>query len=187
MSDIADTIRQGSLTFLFVENVCLFSFVLVMCIVVSVVISWQSGMCYLAGVLVSSFAGFMGMFIATQANVRATAAAAQRGVGSSMRMAFNGGGVMGFCVTGVGLGGIAAFYMVFGDDAFNERGYLAAFGLGVQSTSLFVRVGGGIFNKAAGIGAQLVGKMWSRMSEDDARNPATIADNVSYRESTVKL
>jgi K(+)-stimulated pyrophosphate-energized sodium pump len=135
---------------------------------------------YIFGALLSALAGFIGMRIATAANARTAEAARLGGVRRALPLAFRGGAVMGFTVAGLGLGGLALSFLVFVewlevDDAFNV---LTAVGLGASSIALFARVGGGIYTKAADVGADLVGKVEAGIPEDDPRNPAVIADNV---------
>ncbi|MSQ25684.1 MAG: sodium-translocating pyrophosphatase [Dehalococcoidia bacterium] len=131
-----------------------------------------TALAFLAGSFSSALTGFLGMQIAVRANVRTTAAA-QRGLNAALRVAFSSGAVMGLSVVGIGLLGVSLMWWVFKD-----AGILAGFGMGASSIALFARVGGGIFTKAADIGADLVGKVEKGIPEDDPRNPAVIADNV---------
>ncbi len=114
---------------------------------------------------------------ATHANVR-TAAAAEIGLNAALRVAFNSGSIMGLTVVSAGLGAISILLLIFQSDAITGVGCLAGFGMGASTVSIFARVGGGIFTKAADVGADLVGKVEAGIPEDDVRNPATIADNV---------
>ena len=153
-----------------------------MAIVISVVLPYGApwgAVAYVMGAVFSSIAGVAGMRIATAANVR-TANAARQGAAAALPLAFKGGAVMGFSVAGLGLLGISLAYILFVDvlavtDAFSV---VASFGLGASSIALFARIGGGIYTKAADVGADLVGKVEAGIPEDDPRNPATIADNV---------
>ena len=132
----------------------------------------KTSISYLVGALGSAIAGFVGMAIATRANTR-TAVKAAEGLNPALRVAFNSGSVMGISVVGIGLLGITILYLIFED-----ANILAGFGFGASSIALFARVGGGIYTKAADVGADLVGKVEAGIPEDDPRNPATIADNV---------
>ena len=124
------------------------------------------------GTLCSATAGFIGMNVAIRANVRTTAAA-MRGLNPALRVAFSSGAVMGITVVGVGLLGVIILFVIFQDIT-----YVIGFGMGASTIALFARVGGGIFTKAADVGADLVGKVEAGIPEDDPRNPAVIADNV---------
>ena len=136
-------------------------------------------MSYIIGAVLSATAGYAGMTVATMANARTTEAA-KEGPGKALPVAFRGGAVMGFAVAGLALTGLMLVYLVFvvwteSDDAFE---IVTAYGLGASTIALFSRVGGGIYTKAADVGADLVGKVEAGIPEDDPRNPATIADNV---------
>jgi K(+)-stimulated pyrophosphate-energized sodium pump len=182
MQEIMGAIREGAMAFLRREYRWIAVFVAGMCILIFVVLDYGrpwGAIAYLAGAVSSAAAGFVGMRTATAANAR-TAHAAQTGPQAALPIAFRGGAVMGFTVAGLGLLGIALSYLVFVewlevDDAFQV---VATFGLGASSIALFARVGGGIYTKAADVGADLVGKVEAGIPEDDPRNPATIADNV---------
>jgi K(+)-stimulated pyrophosphate-energized sodium pump len=182
MQEIAAAIRDGSMAFLRREYRAIAVFVVILAGVVFAVLPtlrpWGS-ISLVLGAAFSAVAGFVGMRIATAANVR-TAQAARQGAGAALPLAYRGGAVMGFTVAGLGLLGIALAYLLFVqvlrvDDAFQV---VAAFGLGGSSIALFARIGGGIYTKAADVGADLVGKVEAGIPEDDPRNPATIADNV---------
>ena len=182
MKEIALAIREGAMAFLRREYRAIAVFVAVLAVVIFAVLPtlrpWGS-LAYLMGAVFSAIAGFVGMRIATAANVR-TAEAARGGAGKALPLAYRGGAVMGFTVAGMGLLGIALAYLLFVqvlrvNDAFQV---VAAFGLGGSSIALFARIGGGIYTKAADVGADLVGKVEAGIPEDDPRNPATIADNV---------
>ena len=182
MQDIAAAIRDGAMAFLRREYRAIAVFVVILAGVVFAVLPtlrpWGS-ISLILGAVFSAVAGFVGMRIATAANVR-TAQAARQGAGAALPLAYRGGAVMGFTVAGLGLLGISLAYLLFVqvlrvDDAFQV---VAAFGLGGSSIALFARIGGGIYTKAADVGADLVGKVEAGIPEDDPRNPATIADNV---------
>ncbi|MCR3921814.1 MAG: sodium-translocating pyrophosphatase [Firmicutes bacterium] len=172
MKEIAGAIHEGAMAFLTREYRTLALFVLVLFVVIYFAINWQTAVCYVAGSLASALAGFIGMNIATKANVRTTNAA-QHGINEALTIAFSGGAVMGLSVVGLGLFGLGVLYLIFGDPSI-VNGYA----LGASSIALFARVGGGIYTKAADVGADLVGKVEAGIPEDDPRNPAVIADNV---------
>ncbi|MGI6129661.1 MAG: sodium-translocating pyrophosphatase [bacterium] len=172
MREIADAIHEGAMAFLTREYRVLAAFVVVLFVVLTFAIDLPTAICFLFGALCSAGAGFIGMSVATRANVR-TANAAKRGQGPALDIAFSGGAVMGMSVVGLGLLGLGVFYIIFKDpDIVN------GFGLGASSIALFARAGGGIYTKAADVGADLVGKVEAGIPEDDPRNPAVIADNV---------
>ena len=172
-------IQKGARAFLKKEYSWLSIFVVALAIVLAIVIAPLAAVTYVLGAVLSSLAGYIGMTVATMANARTTEAA-KSGPAKALTVAFRGGAVMGFTVAGLALLGLAATYLVFVtwlevDDAFEV---VTAFGLGASSIALFSRVGGGIYTKAADVGADLVGKVEAGIPEDDPRNPATIADNV---------
>ena len=172
-------IQKGARAFLKQEYVWVSGFVVVMAILIAVLIVPAAAITYVIGAVLSGAAGYAGMTVATMANARTTNAA-QDGPGKALPIAFRGGAVMGFSVAGLALLGLMAVYVVFVlalevDDAFEV---VTAYGLGASSIALFSRVGGGIYTKAADVGADLVGKVEAGIPEDDPRNPATIADNV---------
>lgn len=174
MVEIAGYIREGAMAFLRREYRSLVIFIVVLFVLIGLLLkSWTTALCFLCGALFSMFAGYIGMRAATQANVRTTEAARTGGMGSALRVAFAGGSVMGLSVVGLGLLGVGVLYLIFEDPAI-----VTAFGLGASSIALFGRVGGGIYTKAADVGADLVGKVEAGIPEDDPRNPAVIADNV---------
>ncbi len=173
MKEIMGFIHEGAMAFLFREYKVLAVFVLAMAVIIGIFLnSWLTAICFVAGAGCSVLAGFIGMQVATKANAR-TACAAQRGQNEALGIAFKGGAVMGMCVVGLGLMGVGILYMIIRD-----AGIVTGFGLGASSIALFARVGGGIFTKAADVGADLVGKVEAGIPEDDPRNPAVIADNV---------
>ncbi len=177
---IGAAIQSGAMAFMKREYLVLLPFVLVVASVLWIVIDImqfdsllpRTAISYLAGSMTSALAGFLGMSIAIRANTR-TAATAQTGLNPALRVAFNSGAVMGLTVVGLGILGITILYLIFQDIT-----YVAGFGLGASSIALFARVGGGIYTKAADVGADLVGKVEAGIPEDDPRNPAVIADNV---------
>ena len=184
MKELSAAIREGADAFMRREYTWVAVFVAMMAVLIAVVLPWGAPwgfVAYAFGALLSAGAGFAGMRIATAANSRTAEAARQGGVKQALPVAFRGGAVMGFSVAGLGLLGVAAGYLVFVEllgadsDSFN---ILAAIGLGGSSIALFARVGGGIYTKAADVGADLVGKVEAGIPEDDPRNPAVIADNV---------
>ncbi len=185
MSDLADQIHDGAMAFLRREYTVLAGFVAVVAVLLFLAIGQASALAYVAGAGSSVLAGFFGMKAATRANVRTSAAANQEGQGKALRIAFFGGAVMGLSVAALGLLGIGTLYTLLAADAIPSTGELprfaeiiSGFAMGASSIALFARVGGGIFTKAADVGADLVGKVEAGIPEDDPRNPATIADNV---------
>ncbi|MEO1064230.1 MAG: sodium-translocating pyrophosphatase [Actinomycetota bacterium] len=182
MKEIGEAIREGALAFLRREYQWVSAFVAVMFVLLLVIpIEGRpyASIAYLMGAVLSSIAGFVGMYIATAANTR-TANAARQGAAEALPLAFKGGAVMGFAVAGLALLGISLNYLLWVtwigvDEAFQV---MAAFGLGASSIALFARIGGGIYTKAADVGGDLVGKVEAGIPEDDPRNPATIADSV---------
>ncbi len=176
MSEISDTIKEGAMEFLQSEYRPLTVFVIVVAIVLAVVLKDGTGpsmaITFVIGAIFSALAGNIGMRIATSSNAR-TANATKDDISSGLTVAFSSGAVMGMCVVGLGLLGISILYMIFGDP-----NIIFGFGFGASSIALFARVGGGIYTKAADVGADLVGKIEAGIPEDDPRNPAVIADNV---------
>ncbi|HKJ54917.1 MAG TPA: sodium-translocating pyrophosphatase [Nitriliruptoraceae bacterium] len=181
MKELAAAIREGSQAFLRREYQWVGVFVAVMTVLIFFVLPYgpYGAVAYLMGAVFSAIAGVVGMQIATAANVR-TANAARDGAEKALPLAFKGGAVMGFTVAGMGLLGISLAYIIFVDllAVDNAFAVVATFGLGGSSIALFARIGGGIYTKAADVGADLVGKVEAGIPEDDPRNPATIADNV---------
>ncbi len=189
---IGGYIQEGATAFLSREYRLLAIFVVIIAVVIGVFIDYDvtgrvaesmgdayvertlpsSAIAYLAGAVGSALAGFIGMSIAIRANTR-TVVKAQEGLNGALRVAFNSGTVMGVSVVGIGLLGVTVVYWIFKD-----VGIIAGFGFGASSIALFARVGGGIYTKAADVGADLVGKIEAGIPEDDPRNPATVADNV---------
>ena len=184
---IGDAIQKGAMAFLSREYRLLAVFVVVMAIIIGVFIDMDvldridgkddssvpgTAIAYLIGAIGSGLAGFIGMSIAVRANTRTTVQAME-GLNSALRVAFNSGAVMGVSVVGIALLGVTMMFV-----AFTDASVVAGFGFGASSIALFARVGGGIYTKAADVGADLVGKVEQGIPEDDPRNPATIADNV---------
>ena len=194
VTDIGDLIQEGALAFLRREYTILAVFVAIVFVVLALLIDFNltgnstidellsrgsiditgpwTALSYLAGAIGSALAGFIGMSIAVRGNTR-TATAAASGLNQALRVAFNSGAVMGMTVVGIGLLGVTGLWLVFGN-----VNVIAGFGFGASSIALFARVGGGIYTKAADVGADLVGKVEAGLPEDDPRNPAVIADNV---------
>lgn len=178
MREISDAIHEGAMAFLFREYRTLVIFVIAMFLIIGFLINWPTAISYITGSVASVLAGFIGMNVATRANVR-TANAARSGMNRALSIAFSGGAVMGMSVVGLGLLGLGILYFVFGDPSdVKSFDVINGFALGASSIALFARVGGGIYTKAADVGADLVGKVEAGIPEDDPRNPAVIADNV---------
>ena len=173
MREIAGYIHEGAMAFLYREYKYLAVFVVIVAIVIAIFLSVSTAICFIGGAIFSIAAGYLGMNVATKANVR-TAEAARHGMSEALKIAFSGGAVMGLGVVGLGIVGLAICYFVFD----RNIDIVTGFGLGASSIALFARVGGGIYTKAADVGADLVGKVEAGIPEDDPRNPATIADNV---------
>lgn len=173
MKEIASYIEQGAMAFLRREYRSVAIFVVVLFIILIFAINWQTAVCFVIGAIFSVLAGYNGMRVATKANVRTANAAKEEGMTKALNVAFSGGAVMGMSVVGLGLLGVGALYLIFKSDAI-----VTGFSLGASSVALFARVGGGIYTKAADVGADLVGKVEAGIPEDDPRNPAVIADNV---------
>ena len=174
MKEISAAIHQGAKAFLFAEYRVLVVFVVVLFLAIGFGLgNWVTAFCFVCGSAAPVLAGYCGMNVATKANVRTARAAEQKGMVSALAIAFRGGAVMGMCVVGLGLLGCTLVYYFTGDP-----NVLSGFSLGASSIALFARVGGGIYTKAADVGADLVGKVESGIPEDDPRNPAVIADNV---------
>src|SRR5688572_22025327 len=184
MIDIAARIHEGAMAFLRREYSVLAVFVVVVAGLLWWAIGMETSLAYVTGALSSVLAGFFGMAAATKANVRTAAAAKEEGSGKALRIAFFGGAVMGLSVAALGLSGIGVWYYIYGATAISDCEFItfaeivSGYAIGASSIALFARVGGGIYTKAADVGADLVGKVEAGIPEDDPRNPATIADNV---------
>lgn len=174
MKEIASAISEGARAFLTAEYKILIVFVIVLFLLIGFGIgNWVTAICFVVGALFSTLAGYFGMNVATKANVRTANAARESGMNKALSIAFSGGAVMGMCVAGLGALGVSVVYILTKD-----VDVLSGFSLGASSIALFARVGGGIYTKAADVGADLVGKVEAGIPEDDPRNPAVIADNV---------
>jgi K(+)-stimulated pyrophosphate-energized sodium pump len=177
MRELADAIHDGAMAFLKREYRILSIFVIVVFVLLYVFLNRQTALAFLGGAICSVLAGYFGMAAATKANVRTSAAANQSGQAKALSVAFSGGAVMGMSVAALGLIGVGILFYLFGGDPESAK-YINGFAMGASSIALFARVGGGIYTKAADVGADLVGKIEAGIPEDDPRNPATIADNV---------
>lgn len=174
MREIADAIAEGARAFMTSEYRVLIIFVAVLFVVIGFgTRSWTTAVCFLVGSAFSTIAGYLGMSAAIRANCRTANAARTSGMSRALSVAFSGGSVMGMAVVGLGLLGVGTLFLITKDVE-----VLAGFSLGASSIALFARVGGGIYTKAADVGADLVGKVEAGIPEDDPRNPAVIADNV---------
>ena len=174
MKEIASAISEGARAFLTAEYKILIVFVMVLFLLIGFGIgNWVTAICFVVGALFSTLAGYFGMNVGTKANVRTANAARESGMNKALSIAFSGGAVMGMCVAGLGALGVSVVYILTKD-----VDVLSGFSLGASSIALFARVGGGIYTKAADVGADLVGKVEAGIPEDDPRNPAVIADNV---------
>ena len=185
MIEISEAIHSGAMAFLRRQYKTLIIFVLCLAVIIFAAgilsptdsddsLKGSTAVAFIAGAICSILAGNIGMRVATKANVRTVAAAAERGLNAALGIAFSGGSVMGMCVVGLGLVGLGIVISVFP----GQYGVINGFALGASSVALFGRVGGGIYTKAADVGADLVGKIEAGIPEDDPRNPAVIADNV---------
>lgn len=174
MNEIASYIQEGAMAFLRREYRVLIIFSVVLALAITVGLqSYETAIAFICGAFFSALAGYIGMRVATKANVRTAFAAKESGMNRALSVAFSGGAVMGMSVVGLGLLGVSVLYYIFKDAQI-----ITGFGLGASSIALFARVGGGIYTKAADVGADLVGKVEAGIPEDDPRNPAVIADNV---------
>ena len=176
MKEIAGHIRDGAMAFLRREYKTMAIVVVVVTIIVGVAISPTTAVLYVVGAVFSVLAGFLGMRVATKGNVRTAHAAQEGGIGKALNVAFRSGAVMGICVSGLGMLGLGLTFCVL--DLATVTECVTGFGMGASTMALFGRVGGGIYTKAADVGADLVGKVEAGIPEDDPRNPAVIADNV---------
>lgn len=177
MREIAGYIREGAMAFLTREYKTMIIVIGVLFVLIGVGLqNWTTAILYVIGALLSVLAGYCGMTVATKGNVRTANAAMESGMSKALKVAFRSGAVMGLCVTGLGLLGLSVVFVVL--DLATVVQCITGFGLGASSMALFGRVGGGIYTKAADVGADLVGKVEAGIPEDDPRNPAVIADNV---------
>ncbi len=178
MKAISDLIHDGAMVFLKSEYQILSIFVLLVAGLIFFLIDHGTAYAFLGGAACSMFAGFFGMKAATRANVRTSWAANQEGMGAALLVAFGGGSVMGLAVASLGLAGVSIAFLLIDPSLISNYKAISGFAMGASSIALFARIGGGIYTKAADVGADLVGKVEAGIPEDDPRNPATIADNV---------
>ncbi|AEI15452.1 Pyrophosphate-energized proton pump [Flexistipes sinusarabici DSM 4947] len=178
MKEIADMIHEGAMTFLSREYKILAVFVAVVFVLMLFAdgLGFSTGIAFISGAVCSALAGFIGMKAATKANVRTSEAARSEGMASALFISYNGGAVMGLAVASLGLLGVGIFFLIYGDPETAKN--INGFAMGASSIALFARIGGGIYTKAADVGADLVGKVEAGIPEDDPRNPGVIADNV---------
>lgn len=177
VAEITEAIREGAMAFLLAEYKILTGFVAIVAVLLAVSLGLPVAITFILGAFISGVAGNVGMRIATKANGRTSIAAMNGGLSKALDVAFAGGAVMGLSVVGLGMIGLSVLFLVFGMDE-KAIEIITGFGMGASSMALFARVGGGIYTKAADVGADLVGKVEAGIPEDDPRNPATIADNV---------
>lgn len=190
--DISKSIKEGASAFLKCEFQIIIPFIVIFALVLLVLgfvpqlkdkaegVGWQSAICFIIGALFSGLAGFIGMTAATKANVRTTNEASIKGMSGALKVAFSGGSILGLSVVSLGLLGLTLLFLIFTYTfgIYKAVSVVTGYGLGCSMIALFGRVGGGIYTKAADVGADLVGKVESGIPEDDPRNPAVIADNV---------
>lgn len=174
MKEISAAIHEGAMAFMYREYKAIAIFTVIITAILAVAIrdNYATSIGFFSGALLSAFAGYIGMNVSVRSNVR-VANAAKKGLNNALMIAFRGGAVTGMAVGGLALVGVTVFYVVYGDPL-----AIVGFGFGASLVSLFARVGGGIYTKAADVGADLVGKVEAGIPEDDPRNPAVIADNV---------
>jgi len=177
MREISDDIHAGAMAFLGREYRVLAIFIVLVFVLITLAMSWKTAFAFVGGALCSMSCGFIGMKAATRANVRTSEAARAHGQAKALEVSFNGGAVMGLAVASLGLVGVGIAYIFFGGNPESAK-YINGFAMGASSIALFARVGGGIYTKAADVGADLVGKVEAGIPEDDPRNPGVIADNV---------
>jgi K(+)-stimulated pyrophosphate-energized sodium pump len=177
MQKIEGYIRTGAMAFLKRQYTTLAVFVVIVFILLTIGINWQTAVCFLTGALSSMFAGYFGMMASTKGNSRTAWAANQEGMGKALIVSYLSGSVMGLAVGSLGLVGVGIWFWVFGGDA-NTANYINGYAMGASSIALFARMGGGIYTKAADVGSDLVGKVEAGIPEDDPRNPGVIADLV---------
>jgi K(+)-stimulated pyrophosphate-energized sodium pump len=178
VAEIAEAIHQGAMVFMRREYTILAIFAVILTVGLFIGFqSWHTPVAFVVGAFCSAIAGYIGMYTATQANVRTTVAAATEGASTALSVAFFGGSIMGLVVAAMGLLGLGSLYLIFGNDPQHVHA-IHGFGMGASVVALFSRVGGGIYTKSADVGADLVGKVEAGIPEDDPRNPGVIADNV---------
>ena len=178
VTEIADAIHHGAMVFMRREYLILSLFSLLLTVLLYIGFqSWHTPLAFVVGAFCSGFAGYVGMYTATKANVRTTIAAKEQGQATALSVAFLGGSIMGLVVASMGLLGLGLLYLLFGSNPDHVEA-IHGFGMGASTVALFSRVGGGIFTKSADVGADLVGKVEAGIPEDDPRNPGVIADNV---------
>ncbi len=177
MREISEDIHSGAMAFLNREYRVLAIFIAVVFVLIAVGMNYQTALAFLGGAICSMTCGFIGMKAATRANVRTCEAARAEGQAKALEVSYNGGAVMGLAVASLGLVGVGVAYIYFGGNIETAK-YINGFAMGASSIALFARVGGGIYTKAADVGADLVGKVEAGIPEDDPRNPGVIADNV---------
>jgi K(+)-stimulated pyrophosphate-energized sodium pump len=177
MKEISEAIHNGAMAFLNREYRVLALFIVLVFFLIVLGMGFQTALSFVGGAACSMLCGFIGMKAATRANVRTAEAARGKGQGAALMVSFNGGAVMGLSVASMGLIGVGIAYILFGGDPKTAQ-YINGFAMGASSIALFARVGGGIYTKAADVGADLVGKVEAGIPEDDPRNPGVIADNV---------
>jgi len=177
MADLQDQIHTGAMTFLKREYTVLIVFIGIVFILLGWGIAWKTAICFITGALASMLAGFSGMTAATRGNSRTAEAANKHGQAAALNVSYFSGSVMGLAVAGLGLLGLGIWFWIYGGDPSTAQ-YINGFAMGASSIALFARVGGGVYTKAADVGADLVGKVEAGIPEDDPRNPGVIADNV---------
>jgi len=177
MADLEEQIHTGAMTFLKREYTVLIVFIGIVFILLGWGIAWKTAICFITGAFASMLAGFSGMTAATRGNSRTAEAANKHGQAEALNISYFSGSVMGLAVAGLGLLGLGIWFWVYGGDPATAE-YINGFAMGASSIALFARVGGGVYTKAADVGADLVGKVEAGIPEDDPRNPGVIADNV---------
>ncbi len=177
MQELEAAIHDGAMAFLKREYSVLVFFIAAVFILLTVFISWKTSLAFVTGAICSMAAGFSGMTAATRGNSRTAEAANKSGQAKALNVSYFSGSVMGLAVAGLGLLGLGFWFIIFGDNPDSAK-YINGFAMGASSIALFARVGGGVYTKAADVGADLVGKVEAGIPEDDPRNPGVIADNV---------